>query len=93
MVFLVGPKGLVNKFVGDLVSLFFTKIFSLSMVPLHVNIKLFLWITRDRFKELSNNSSTCQISQVSGFFVLIACRADMYIYQSRQANRYLADFN
>ena len=93
MVFLVGPKGLVNKFVGDLISLFFTKIFSLSMLPLHVNIKLFLSITRDRFKELSNNSSTCQISQVSGFFVLIASRADMYIYQSRQANRYLADFN
>lgn len=27
MVFLVGPKGLVNKFVGDLVSLFFTNYF------------------------------------------------------------------
>lgn len=93
MVFLVGPKGLVNKFVGDLVSLFFTKIFSLSMVPLHVNIKLFSAIARDRFKELSNNSSTCQIYQVSGFFVLIACRADIYIYQSRQANRYPADYN
>ena len=97
MVFLVGPKGFVNKFLGDLMSLFFTRIFNLSVVqfifclpPLSasaciINIKLFSLITPDRFKEVSNNLSTCQISQVSGFFV--------YIYQSRQANRYLADYN
>ena len=86
MVFLVGPKGLVNKFVCDLVSLFFTKIFSLSMVPLHVNIKLFSSITRDRFKELSNNSSTCQISQVSGFFCT-HCLPCGYVHLSVEAGQ------